>query len=198
MEVRAGLADVMACEWIAERAAAVYRRRLLADTDLIARLEQMEDLRSLREDATRVIAQSQKLRDSKASRGSGSAEPEDPEAAAARKAKQEQVKTLREKLLKFVQAVPVFMYLTDYWEEALVDVIESLDIQAVRARHRPDSGRLPQARRGRRLQPGAHERGHLAVTALRARQPLLPRHHPARPPAAAPGRPVGPHRGRTR
>jgi hypothetical protein len=39
------------------------------------------------------------------------------------------VKTLREKLLKFVQAVPVFMYLTDHREEALIDVIESLDTQ---------------------------------------------------------------------
>lgn len=35
----------------------------------------------------------------------------------------------RDKLLKFVQAVPVFMYLTDFREEALVDVIESLDTQ---------------------------------------------------------------------
>ena len=31
---------------------------------------------------------------------------------------------MRSKLLKFVQAVPVFMYLTDFREEALVDVIE--------------------------------------------------------------------------
>ena len=47
------------------------------------------------------------------------AEPEDPEVVAARKAKREQVKTLRAKLIKFVQAVPVFMYLTDFREEAL-------------------------------------------------------------------------------
>ncbi len=46
---------------------------------------------------------------------------------AARKAKREQVESLRSKLLKFVQAVPVFMYLTDYREEALVDVNEALD-----------------------------------------------------------------------
>ncbi len=39
------------------------------------------------------------------------------------------MQTLRSKLLKFVQAVPVFMYLTDHREKALVDVIESVDTQ---------------------------------------------------------------------
>ena len=54
---------------------------------------------------------------------------DDPEATAARIAKREQVHTFRKKLLKFVRAVPVFMYLKDYREQALVDVIESLDTQ---------------------------------------------------------------------
>lgn len=106
--------------------------KLLADTDLVARLEQMEDFRALRDQATKIIANSQKLRAAKRSKpddDSAIIDPEDPEIRAARKAKREQVNTLRSKLLKFVQAVPVFMYLTDYREEALVDVIESLDTQ---------------------------------------------------------------------
>ncbi len=103
--------------------------KLLADTDLVERLEQMEDFRSLRQDASKIIAQSQKIRNGKKPKGGGGADPEDPDVKAARKAKREQVKTLRDKLLKFVQAVPVFMYLTDFREEALVDVIESLDTQ---------------------------------------------------------------------
>ena len=61
--------------------------------------------------------------------GATTTTPRTPRSNAARKAKREQVKTLRDKLLKFVQAVPVFMYLTDFREEALVDVIESLDTQ---------------------------------------------------------------------
>jgi hypothetical protein len=101
---------------------------LLGDSDLVERLEQMEDFRSLRQDANKIISQSQKIKQGKTARGGGG-EPEDPEVSVARKAKREQVKTLRAKLLKFVQAVPVFMYLTDYREEALVDVIESLDTQ---------------------------------------------------------------------
>lgn len=104
--------------------------KLLADTALVERLEQMEDFRSLRQDATKIIAHSQKLRAGKKPAGGGGADDtEDPEVKAARKAKREQVITLRSKLLKFVQAVPVFMYLTDFREEALVDVIESLDTQ---------------------------------------------------------------------
>lgn len=101
--------------------------KLLADSDLIERLEQMEDFRNLREDATKIIAQSRKLREAKKSKAKG--DPVDDEAAALQKEKREQVKTLRSKLLKFVQAVPVFMYLTDFREQALVDVIESLDTQ---------------------------------------------------------------------
>jgi hypothetical protein len=104
-------------------------RRLLADTDLVGRLEQLEDFRSLRQDASKIISQSQKIREGKKTNGGRSSEPEDPDVKAARKAKREQVRSLRDKLIKFVQAVPVFMYLTDFREEALVDVIESLDTQ---------------------------------------------------------------------
>jgi hypothetical protein len=103
--------------------------KLLADDELVARLEQMEDFRALREDASKIIANSKKLREGKKPKGGGEPDDEDPEIKAARRAKREQVNTLRSKLLKFVQAVPVFMYLTDFREQALVDVIESLDTQ---------------------------------------------------------------------
>lgn len=102
--------------------------KLLGDTDLLDRLEQMEDFRNLREDATKIIAQSKKIKSGKKPKAFDG-DPEDPEVTAARKAKREQVKTLRAKLLKFVQSIPVFMYLTDFREESLVDVIESLDTQ---------------------------------------------------------------------
>lgn len=103
--------------------------KLLANTDLVDRLEQMEDFRNLRQDANKIISQSQRLREGKKGQSSGDNDPEDADVTAARKAKREQVKTLRAKLLKFVQAIPVFMYLTDFREEAIVDVIESLDTQ---------------------------------------------------------------------
>lgn len=102
--------------------------KLLADADLVGRLEQMEDFRNLREDAGRIIASAQKVRTSK-KKDPDNTETKDPEIEAARKAKRERVKTLRAKLLKFIQRIPVFMYLTDFREQALVDVIESLDTQ---------------------------------------------------------------------
>ena len=102
--------------------------KLLEDTGLLDRLEQMEDFRNLREDALKIIAQSKKIKSGKKPKAFDG-DPEDPEVTAARKVKREQVKTLRAKLLKFVQSIPVFMYLTDFREESLVDVIESLDTQ---------------------------------------------------------------------
>lgn len=102
--------------------------KLLGNEDLVERLQQVEDFRALREDATKLLANSKKARKKSGKKG-GDKDPEDPELVAARKAKRQQVHTLRKKLLKFVQAVPVFMYLTDFREQALVDVIESLDTQ---------------------------------------------------------------------
>lgn len=99
----------------------------LADSDLVQRLEQMEDFRSLRQQDHRSVQENPAGQEPQGSSG----DPEDPDVKAARKAKREQVKSLRDKLLKFVQAVPVpvLVYLTDFREEALVDVIESLDTQ---------------------------------------------------------------------
>ena len=99
--------------------------KLLETAGLVDRLQQMEDFRALRTEASKIIASSKKIRDGKKAPGSG--EPEDPDVAAARRAKREQVDTLRKKLLKLIQKVPVFMYLTDFREESLVDVITSLD-----------------------------------------------------------------------
>lgn len=100
--------------------------KLLANEDLLARLRQMEDFRNLREDASKLLGKSKQVREGKKT-AKEQGEPEDDETKAARKAKREQVKTLRKKLLKFIQAVPVFMYLTDHREEALVDVIRTFD-----------------------------------------------------------------------
>lgn len=103
--------------------------KLLGNSDLVDRLQKLEDFRNLREDANKIIAQSKKLKDAKRKGVGVDNQQEDDETKAARKAKREQVKTLRAKLLKFVQRIPVFMYLTDFREQALVHVIESLDTQ---------------------------------------------------------------------
>jgi hypothetical protein len=102
--------------------------KLLANDALMNSLEQMEDFRNLRLDADKIIANSKKARSGKKPRSlDDKTEPEDSEVAEAKKAKREQVKHLRDKLLKFAQAVPVFMYLTNFREEALTHVIDSID-----------------------------------------------------------------------
>lgn len=103
--------------------------KLLANSDLVDRLQKLEDFRNLREDANKIISQSKRLKDAKKKGTNAGGTPEDDETKAARKAKRDQVKTLRSKLLKFIQRIPVFMYLTDFREQTLVHVIESLDTQ---------------------------------------------------------------------
>jgi hypothetical protein len=103
-------------------------KKLLGQEQLLAQLEQMEDFRNLRQEASKIIENTNKARKPRTP-DTDSSGHNDPEIDMAKKAKRDQVKTLRSKLKKFVQAVPVFMYLTDFREESLVHVISSLDTQ---------------------------------------------------------------------
>ncbi len=97
---------------------------LLDHPDLLAALEQIEDFRNLANMAQQVVTSSKKLK--KAEREKGKKELDDDE----KKEKKESSsvkKQIREKLQKFLAKIPVFMYVTDFREEALKDVIESLD-----------------------------------------------------------------------
>lgn len=95
--------------------------RLLNDADLIAELEQIEDFRSIREEAERIVTASKKLGTVKRE-GGGAAEQRKPKKEIAEKRK-----NIREKLKKVSAKVLIFMYLTDFREERLAHVIESLD-----------------------------------------------------------------------
>jgi hypothetical protein len=95
--------------------------RLLQDADLIAELEQIEDFRAIREEAEKIVTASQKLKAVKRA-GGGAAEQRVPKKEIAEKRK-----NIREKLKKVSAKVLIFMYLTDFREERLAHVIESLD-----------------------------------------------------------------------
>ena len=97
--------------------------RLLQDPDLIAELEQIEDFRNIREEAERVVTASEKLAATKRSGGSKS-EQRQPKSELAT-----QRKAIREKLKKVSAKVLIFMYVTDFREERLHHVIESLDTE---------------------------------------------------------------------
>jgi hypothetical protein len=97
--------------------------RLLQDAELIAELEQIEDFRAIREEAQKIVTASKKLSAVKRA-GGGTNEQRKPKKEIAEKRK-----NIREKLKKVSAKVLIFMYLTDFREERLAHVIESLDME---------------------------------------------------------------------
>lgn len=97
---------------------------LLDQPGLLKALEQIEDFRNLANLAEQVVTSTKKLK--KVEREKGSKNLDDDE----KKEKKESngiKKQIRQKLQKFLAKIPVFMYVTDFREEALKDIIESLD-----------------------------------------------------------------------
>jgi hypothetical protein len=97
---------------------------LLDQPDLLEALEQIEDFRNLTNMAQQVITSTNKLKKvarEKGKRGLNDTEKKEKSESNAVK------KQIRKKLQKFLAKIPVFMYVTDFREEALKDVIESLD-----------------------------------------------------------------------
>jgi hypothetical protein len=96
---------------------------ILKHPDLLETLGQIEDFRVLVNYAEQVVTSTKLLKKAKREQG-GELTP------AQKKTQTEtakQRKEIREKLQKFLAKIPVFMYVTDFREEALKHVIESLD-----------------------------------------------------------------------
>ena len=96
---------------------------VLAQPALMEALENIEDFRALVDNAQQVITNTKDLKKAKREQG-GKLDTEQKKTqteTAKRRAE------IREKLQKFLAKIPVFMYTTDYREEALKHVIESLD-----------------------------------------------------------------------
>ncbi len=96
---------------------------LLEHPDLLEALEQIEDFRNLANNAEQVVTSTKMLKKAKREQGGKlDAEQKKEQTETAK-----QRKEIREKLQKFLAKIPVFMYVTDFREEALKDIIESLD-----------------------------------------------------------------------
>lgn len=96
---------------------------VLAQPALMESLENIEDFRALVDHAQTVITNTKDLKKAKREQGGkldGDQKKKQTETASIRK-------EIREKLQKFLAKIPVFMYTTDFREEALKHVIESLD-----------------------------------------------------------------------
>jgi hypothetical protein len=90
---------------------------------LLETLDQLEDFRALVNHAEHVVTSTKLLKKAKREQG-GELTPEQKKVQSETTKRR---KEIREKLQKFLAKIPVFMYITDFREEALKHVIESLD-----------------------------------------------------------------------
>lgn len=96
---------------------------VLAQPALMEALENIEDFRALVDNAHQVITNTKDLKKAKRDQGGKLDANQKKQQAETAKKRAE----IREKLQKFLAKIPVFMYATDFREEALKHVIESLD-----------------------------------------------------------------------
>ena len=97
---------------------------LLDNDDAIQILENIEGFRSLREDIQTIINQSNHINKTKRENPSSKEKRELTEQEKELKSKRKQV---QEKLIKFATRIPIFMYLSEWREETLHDVITKLE-----------------------------------------------------------------------
>ena len=100
-------------------------RRLMANEAAMEALMKIEGFRSLNTDITTIINKSEHVKKAKKD---GKIKPSDKkELSAEEKEYKSKRKEIQEKLIKFATRVPIFMYLTDYRERSLKDVITQLE-----------------------------------------------------------------------
>lgn len=102
--------------------------RLLNAPEVLAALEKIEEFRNLNKDIKKVITSEKDVNDLKREKSdTGLTKEKDQDLKDKQKETQGFKKKLREKLLKFITRIPVFMYLTDFREQTLIDVIRNLE-----------------------------------------------------------------------
>lgn len=108
----------------------VTLEKVLNNPEIMTALEKIEGFRNLRGDLTKVITREKAVQQAKRQRAEDGRDATPVEKKEEDEEKKERLnfkKKLREKLLIFATRVPVFMYLTDYRERALTDVIRNLE-----------------------------------------------------------------------
>ena len=100
--------------------------RLMASKEAMDALMSIEGFRSLNQDIQTIINKSEAVK--KAKKEGGEKTPkEKKELSDEEKEYKSMRKKIQEKLIKFATRIPVFMYLTDYRERSLKDVITQLE-----------------------------------------------------------------------
>ena len=103
--------------------------RLMNDPAAMKALMSIEGFRNLNADLETIINRSEQIKDTKKKVGEGGelTGGEKRELTEAEKERKSLRKQVQEKLIKFAARVPVFMYLTDYREQKLKDVITKIE-----------------------------------------------------------------------
>lgn len=101
--------------------------RLLSNQDALEALMRIEGFRSLNQDIETIINKSEHVKKAKKEGEEKLTPKEKKELTEEEKEYKSKRKEIQEKLIKFATRVPVFMYLTDYRERSLKDVITQLE-----------------------------------------------------------------------
>ena len=101
-------------------------KRLLASPEAMQALMNIEGFRNLNSDLTTIINKSEAVKKAKEENPDPTPK-EKKEISAEEKEMKSKRKQIQEKLIKFATRIPVFMYLTDYRERCLKDVITQLE-----------------------------------------------------------------------
>jgi hypothetical protein len=104
-------------------------RRVLANAEAMAAVERIEGWRALGDNVIEtIINKSDKIKDiKKKAKETDLTEKEKKELTAEEKEYKSLRKKVQEKLIKFATRIPAFMYLTDFRENTLVDVITKIE-----------------------------------------------------------------------
>ena len=101
--------------------------RLLSNPEAMKALMSIEGFRALNKDIETIINKSEAVKKAKKEKGENLTPKEKKELTEAEKEYKSKRKEIQEKLIKFATRIPVFMYLTDYREYTLYDVIHQLE-----------------------------------------------------------------------
>lgn len=101
--------------------------RLMANKDALDALMRIEGFRSLNQDIATIINKSESVKKAKKESGEKLTEKEKKDLTEQEKEYKSMRKQIQEKLIKFATRVPIFMYLSDYRERSLKDVITKLE-----------------------------------------------------------------------
>jgi len=107
-------------------------QRLMNNPEAMLALMNIEGFRSLNRDIETIINKSEKVKNTKKERGDDLTPREKKELSDEEKEYKSKRKEIQEKLIKFATRIPVFMYLTDFREYSLKDVIEQLEPELFR------------------------------------------------------------------